>query len=97
MVKYAQIPDSEIDSDAHRQLALRTANESMVLLKNDGVLPLSPEIRKIAVVGPLATSLHVLEGNYSGTPSRSTNALDGIRNQFKRAQVTFCPRNEFPA
>ena len=40
MVKYAQTPDSEIDSDAHRQLALKMARESMVLLKNDGVLPL---------------------------------------------------------
>jgi beta-glucosidase len=95
MVKYAQIPDSEIDSVAHRQLALRTAIESMVLLKNDGVLPLSPEIRKIAVVGPLASSFHVLEGNYSGTPSRSTNALDGIRNQFKSAQLTFSPGTNF--
>src|SRR5712691_6095168 len=69
LVKYAQTPDSEIDSDAHRQLALKTALESMVLLKNDGVLPLNPGIQKIAVVGPLAESLHVLEGNYSGTPS----------------------------
>src|SRR4029077_12392391 len=61
MVKYAQTPDSEIDSDAHRQLALKIARESMVLLKNDGVLPLGSEIKKIAVVGPLAQSLHVLE------------------------------------
>ena len=82
MVKYAQTPDSEIDSDAHRQLALKTARESIVLLKNDGVLPLKAGITKIAVVGPLASSLHVLEGNYSGTPSRSTTALDGIRKQF---------------
>ncbi len=58
MVKYAQTPDSVIDSDAHRQLALKTARESIVLLKNDGVLPLNAktnaQAKKIAVVGPLA-------------------------------------------
>src|SRR5438552_5341533 len=95
MVKYAQTPDSEIDSDAHRQLALRTARESIVLLKNDGVLPLNSGVRKIAVVGPLAESLHVLEGNYSGTPSRSTTALDGIRRQFGAAKVSFTPGTNF--
>lgn len=95
MVQYAQTPDSEIDSDAHRQLALKTARESMVLLKNDGGLPLGPETKKIAVVGPLATSLHVLEGNYSGTPSRATTALDGIRKQFATAQVSFTPGTNF--
>ena len=95
MVKYAQTPDSEIDSDAHRQLALKIARESMVLLKNDGALPLNPAIRKIAVVGPLADSLHVLEGNYSGTPSRSTTALEGIRRQFASAQVSFTPGTNF--
>jgi beta-glucosidase len=95
VVKYAQTSDSEIDSDAHRQLALRTARESIVLLKNDGVLPLDPGITKIAVVGPLASSLHVLEGNYSGTPSRSTTALDGIRKQFAADQVSFTPGTNF--
>ena len=47
------------------------------------------------MVGPLANSLHVLEGNYSGTPSRSTTALDGIRKQFASAQVTFTPGTNF--
>jgi beta-glucosidase len=99
MVKYAQTPDSVIDSDAHRQLALKTARESMVLLKNDGVLPLNAktnaQIKKIAVVGPLADALHVLAGNYSGTPSRATTALEGIRKQFPAAQVTFEPGTSF--
>ena len=95
MVKYAQTPESVIDSDAHRQLALKTARESMVLLKNDGVLPLSVETKKIAVVGPLADSVHVLEGNYNGTPSRATTALEGIRKQFPGAQVTFTPGTSF--
>ena len=91
MVPYSHIPESEIDSPSHRDLALTAARESMVLLKNDGVLPLNPHVTRIAVVGPLADSLRVLEGNYNGTPSRSVSALDGIRKQFASAQVTFVP------
>ena len=88
MVPYASIPESEIDSAPHRDLALKTARESMVLLKNDGVLPLSG-VKKIAVFGPLAESTRVLEGNYNGTPSRSTTAVEGIRQQFAGAEVSF--------
>ena len=95
MVPYAQTLESEIDSDAHRALALKTARESIVLLKNDGILPLKPELKKIAVVGPLAESVRVLHGNYSGTASHATTALEGIRNQFTGAQVTFSPGMNF--
>ena len=56
-VPYAQTPESEIDSAAHRQLALKVARESMVLLKNDGVLPFAPSVKNILVVGPLAESV----------------------------------------
>jgi beta-glucosidase len=94
MVPYAQTPDSEVDSEAHRVLALKTARESIVLLKNNGALPLSPDFRKIAVFGPLAESVTVLHGNYSGTASRATTALEGIRKQFA-AQVTFLPGMNF--
>jgi beta-glucosidase len=95
MVKYAQTPDSENDSEEHRQLALKAARETMVLLKNDGVLPLSPAVKRIAVVGPLADQIRVLEGNYNGTPSRATTALDGIRKQFPAAEVVFEPGTNF--
>jgi beta-glucosidase len=95
MVPYAQTPDSEIDSEAHRALALKAAQESIVLLKNDGTLPLSAEIKKITVVGPLAESIKVLHGNYSGTASRATSALDGIRQQFAAAQVSYTPGMNF--
>ena len=95
MVKYAQTPDSENDSEAHRQLALQAARETMVLLKNDGTLPLSATVKNIAVVGPLADQIRVLEGNYNGTPSRATTALDGIRKQFPTAQVVYEPGTNF--
>jgi beta-glucosidase len=95
MVPYALTPDSEIDSEAHRNLALKTARESIVLLKNDGILPVGPHIKKIAVVGPLAESGTVLLGNYNGTPSRSTTALEGMRKQFPGAEITFVPGMNF--
>jgi beta-glucosidase len=94
-VPYAQTPDSEIDSAAHRELALKTARESVVLLKNDGVLPFGSKITKIAVVGPLAQSVGVLHGNYSGTASRAVTALEGIQEQFGVAQVSFLPGMNF--
>jgi len=95
LVKYAQTPFSENDSEAHRQLALQAARKAMVLLKNDGVLPLKPGTKSIAVIGPLADSVRALEGNYNGTPSRATTALDGIRKQFRTAHVTFTPGTKF--
>ena len=95
MVKYAQIPFSENDSAAHRELARKAARESMVLLKNDGSLPLKTSIRKIAIVGPLADSIPALEGNYNGTSSHYVTPVDGIRGQFTSAEVTFIPGMKF--
>ena len=95
IVPYASIPDSEIDSEPHRALALRAARESIVLLKNGGILPLSSEVKNIAVVGPLAESTDVLHGNYNGTASRATSALAGIRRQFTSANVTYTPGMNF--
>ena len=81
IVPYAQIPISENDSPAHQTLALQVARESMVLLKNDGLLPLDrARIRRIAVIGANANSIPVLLGNYNGTPSNPVTILDGIRN-----------------
>ena len=94
-VPYAQTPDSEIDSAAHRELALKTARESMVLLKNDGVLPFAASVKKILVVGPLADQTAVLHGNYSGTASHAVTALEGIGKQFSGAQVSFEPGTNF--
>jgi beta-glucosidase len=78
-----------IDSAQHRQLALQVARESMVLLKNNGILPLSNPPKRIAVIGPLADSVRVLEGNYNGTPSHASTVLEGIRKQFPGASVVF--------
>jgi beta-glucosidase len=95
MVPYANTPESEIDSAAHDALALKTAQESMVLLKNDGVLPLAAGVKKILVVGPLADSAEVLYGNYNGIPTHPVTALAGIKKQFPQAKVTFQPGTAF--
>jgi beta-glucosidase len=94
-VKAAQVPDAELDSPAHRELALKLARESMVLLKNDGVLPFAKAPARIAVVGPLADNSRVLLGNYNGWPSRSTTALAGIQKQFPQSRVVFEPGTTF--
>ena len=79
-VPFAQIPISENDTPAHEALALKVARESIVLLKNTGVLPLDrAKIKRIVVIGTNADSVPVLLGNYNGTPARPVTILDGIR------------------
>src|SRR5262249_19821027 len=94
-VKYAQIPASVLESAEHRDLALTAARESMVLLKNNGALPVSSAVRKIAVFGTLADQIPVLLGNYNGQPSKPVTALAGIKAQFSAAQVAYEPGTDF--
>lgn len=94
-VPYAMVPDSELMSPLHRALSLRLARESMVLLKNNGILPLKTGVRRIAVVGPLADQVDVLLGNYNGDPRNPVTALAGIRAAFPKAQISFEPGTNF--
>jgi len=78
--EYDSIPVTKTDTDAFDLLALRAAEKSMVLLKNEGILPLDAEkVRTIAVIGPNADSHPALEGNYNGTSSRYVTFLEGLR------------------
>jgi beta-glucosidase len=95
MVPYSKIDEKELDSPEHRALAHKLANESMVLLKNDGVLPLKPGITKIAVVGPLADQTRVLLGNYNGTPTHTVSMLEGLKAEFPQAKITYVPGTQF--
>ncbi|MFO7447010.1 MAG: glycoside hydrolase family 3 C-terminal domain-containing protein, partial [Ignavibacteriaceae bacterium] len=82
MVKYTQIPYSENDSEEHRKLSVKAAQESIVLLKNENnTLPLKKDIKKIAVIGPTADSYQMLLGNYNGTPSKYVTPLQGLLNK----------------
>jgi beta-glucosidase len=83
LVPYASIPAKANDAPIHDQLALVSARESMVLLKNDGVLPLDPQrLRKVAVIGPVADEISALVGNYAGTPARPVTLLAGLRRKL---------------
>lgn len=78
-VRWAQIPYSVNQSAKHDQLARRAAQSSIVLLKNDGMLPLSRDIKTLAVIGPTADEVMSLLGNYYGTPAAPVTILQGIR------------------
>ena len=79
-VPWTQIPMAVNDSAQHRALALKMAQESIVLLKNaGGFLPLDKTLKKIAVVGPNVDDPVVLLGNYNGFPSSSVTPLAGIQ------------------
>jgi beta-glucosidase len=79
-VLYSKIPISQNDTAEHEQLALRAARESIVLLKNDGVLPLNRQkLKRIAVIGANADDVPLLFGNYNGTNPRPVTVLAGVR------------------
>ena len=86
MLPWANIPASNISSEEHDLLATQAARESMVLLENKGgVLPLSKTLRKIAVIGPNAADIELLNGNYGGTPTENHqhSLVEGISKAFK--------------
>ena len=89
--EYNQIPYEVNDCEAHQEVCVEASRRSMVLLKNNGLLPLKlNELKSIAVIGPTADSRTVLEGNYSGTPSRHITLLQGIQEYVgKQARVYY--------
>lgn len=88
-VRWARIPASVNQAPAHDALALKAAQASLVLLKNDGILPLSRDTKRIAVVGPTADDTMALLGNYFGTPAAPVTILQGIREAAKGAEVRY--------
>jgi beta-glucosidase len=85
-VKWAQIPISVLDQPANRQVALRTARESIVLLKNQGnLLPLKKSLGVIAVIGPNSDQVQMLLGNYNGLPADAITPLRGIREAVSKS------------
>jgi beta-glucosidase len=92
-VPFNAIPYSEVDSAAHRQVALEAARKSIVLLKNrNRTLPLSPDVKKIAVLGPSADDPVSVMGNYNGISRSQVTPLEGIETQYAgKAEVRFAP------
>ena len=100
MLPWAELAPDVISSEEHHQLAVQAARESMVLLENKGgILPLSKNLKKIAVVGPNAHDTALLDGNYAGspTPEHTASLLDGIRKAVPGTEVYYnmaCPLND---
>ena len=79
--EYDQIPYEVVECQAHLALSERAARESVVLLKNNGILPLNKaQLKTIGVIGPNANSRAALVGNYHGTASRYITVLEGIQD-----------------
>jgi beta-glucosidase len=96
MCPYSKIGLDQNDTPQHRALALEIAEQSIVLLKNDGILPLNrSKIKRVAVIGPNGNSMSMLHGNYHGSASHPISILDGIRRLAgPNIEVTFaqgCP------
>lgn len=80
--EYDKIPYERVECEEHLELARKAAGESVVLLKNDGILPLKrEEIKTVGVIGPNADSRIAMIGNYYGTSSHYTTILEGIQNE----------------
>jgi beta-glucosidase len=95
MVPYAKIDEKELNSPAHKALALKLANESMVLLKNDGALPIKSSNIRIAVIGPLANQTRFLLGNYTGVPFHTISILDGMKQEFANDTIDYQEGTQF--
>ena len=92
MLPWANLGEDVISSEAFDELATQAARESMVLLKNNGgVLPLSKSVKNIAVVGPNADDIELLNGNYGGTPTKEHqhSLLEGIRKAIPDANILY--------
>jgi len=80
---YSQIDSTALEAQAHKDLALKMTRQSIVLLKNDGILPINKEnLKKIAVIGPNIDKPEVQLSNYNGFPSRIITPLDGIKDEL---------------
>ncbi len=90
LVSWSNIPMSVVDSKQHQELALKMAQESMVLLQNkNNILPISKSIKKIAIIGPNANDGAMLLGNYNGFPSKTVTVLDGIKTKLSDNKIFY--------
>jgi len=92
IVPYSNIPYSVVESEEHIAHSLDMARKCMVLLKNaNNTLPLSKELKKIAVIGPNADDSTMQWANYNGFPTHTVTILEGIRNELPNAEIIYEP------
>ncbi len=91
MLPWSNLGPEVISSEKNDELATQAARESMVLLKNNGILPLSKRLKNIAVIGPNADDTELLNGNYGGTPTKehTISLLDGIRKAVPNSNIFY--------
>lgn len=89
---YANIPNEVLNSKEHRELSRIVAQESVVMLKNNGVLPLRNDLGRYFITGPNASSIQALIGNYYGVNNHYVTILEGIAGRVKLgSQVQYRP------
>jgi beta-glucosidase len=89
-VAYSKIPFSVVGSDAHLKLSQEAAEKSLVLLKNNGILPLK-NVKKVALIGPNANNFAILIGNYNGEPINPITPLKALRERLGAQNVIYTP------
>ena len=91
MLPWANLGPEVISSEKNNDLATQAARESMVLLHNNGILPLSKSIKTLAVLGPNADDVELLNGNYGGTPTKAHqhSLLEGIKNALPNTKIIY--------
>jgi beta-glucosidase len=83
-VSFSKIGVDQVATEASDQLALEAARKSMVLLKNDGLLPWKREqLHTVAVIGPTADNQSTLLGNYAGKPAKPVTLIEGLRAKLE--------------
>jgi beta-glucosidase len=87
---WAQLGIADVDTEGNATANESAAEKTLVLLKNNGVLPLK-DVSSIAVIGPNADSVAALEGNYCGTSSEYITPLRGIREKANGARIYYAP------
>jgi beta-glucosidase len=92
-VAFTKIPMTVVGSEKHLKLTQEAAEKSLVLLKNNGVLPIK-NVKKVALIGPNANNFAILIGNYNGDPIRPVTPLKAFRDKLGAANVLYsqgCP------
>ena len=90
-IPWAGLGEDVISSESNDALARKAAREAIVMLKNEGVLPLSKSVKKLAVVGPNADDASMLNGNYGGTPTaeHTHSILEGIKAAVPQSEIFY--------
>ena len=87
---FDQISYEVIDCEEHRKLNEEAARKSLVLLKNNGILPIDKStLKNVAVIGPNANSITVLNGNYHGTANQYHTVLEAVRAALPGVRINY--------